>query len=217
MGFAQTIQGFPVPLLATTLPPVGRSARSKGDLEAVAVVRHRTDLPSSNPSGHREGTMRPDWREGKTAEPGYRSCLWGGVGAQDERRATLTAGPGRPRPRRVTMGPTTVWRPAVAAAAVAAAAAAAPVRAAAAAPAAPAASSPPRKAVDCWAPAHSLDRDAHSWSRPGWSHLGSWDSRGRLSQRRRGRLPSATGRSAWSQSVWMSSCWSYRSERQLQR
>ncbi|PYM44215.1 MAG: hypothetical protein DME16_21435 [Candidatus Rokuibacteriota bacterium] len=103
----------------------------------------------------------------------------------------------------MTMGPTTVWRPAVAAAAVAAAAAAAPAPAAAAAPAA---SSPPRKAVDCWAPAHSLDRAEHSWSRSGWSHPGPWGPRGRLSRRPRGRLPSATGRSAWSRSGWMSSC-----------
>ncbi|PYM73556.1 MAG: hypothetical protein DME10_09450 [Candidatus Rokuibacteriota bacterium] len=116
----------------------------------------------------------------------------------------------------MTIGPTTVWRPAVAAAAVAAAAAAAPAPAAAAA-VAPAASSPPRKAVDCWAPAHSLDRAEHSWSRSGWSHLGPWGSRGRLSRRPRGRLPSATGRSAWSRSGWMSSCWFYRSGRQLQR
>ncbi len=74
---------------------------------------------------------------------GYRSCLWGGLGAQDGRRSDAD---GRLRgglaPPGVTMGPTTVWRPAAAAAAVAAAAAAAPAPAAAAA-AAPAASSPP--------------------------------------------------------------------------
>jgi len=81
MGFAQTIQGFPVPLLATTLPPVGKSA---------PLERRSRTCRHSSPSD-RLATLKSLQSQGKNyaaglegrqdGRAGYRPCLWGTWGS----------------------------------------------------------------------------------------------------------------------------------------
>src|SRR5439155_8417666 len=105
MGFAQTIQGVPVPLLATTLPPVGKSA---------PLERRSRTCRHSSPSD-RLATLKSLQSQGKNyaaglegrpgGRAGYRSRLgrtWGPEGTQSDRDDRLREGRA---PRRVTMGP----------------------------------------------------------------------------------------------------------------
>src|SRR5438477_3271962 len=122
MGFAQTIQGFPVPLLATTLPPVGKSAPLE---RRSRTCRHSSpsDRLATLESLQSQGKNYAAGLEGRQGgRAGYRPCLWGTWGSEGA-RATVTTGSVEASPLASEMGPTTVWRPAVAAAAVAAAAA----------------------------------------------------------------------------------------------
>jgi len=91
MGFAQTIQGFPVPLLATTLPPVGKSA---------PLERRSRTCRHSSPSD-RLATLESLQSQGKNYAAGLEGRqdgragigpAYGELGAQKGRRATVTTG-----------------------------------------------------------------------------------------------------------------------------